>query len=86
MFEITIFNAAQIFDQLLAFVFVYLLTSLSAKVRFYGFVISTIGFIPGAYLLIVTELWWLLACMPVWVIINLKGIMNNWREFKGIEI
>ena len=56
MFEITLFNTAQIFDQLFAFVCVYLLTSLSAKVRFYGFVIGTIGFIPGTYLLVVTKI------------------------------
>ena len=85
MFEINLFNTAQIFDQLFAFVCVYLLTSLSAKVRFYGFVIGTIGFVPGTYLLIVTNLWWLVACIPIWVFINYKGIMNNWREFKGIE-
>ena len=86
MFVLNIFNTAQILDQLFAFVCVYLLTSLSAKGRFYGFVIGTIGFIPGTYLLIVTELWWLVACIPIWVYINYKGIMNNWREFKGIEI
>ena len=85
MFEMNLFNTAQIFDQLFAFVCVYLLTSLSAKVRFYGFVIGTIGFVPGTYLLVVTNLWWLVACIPIWVFINYKGIMNNWREFKGIE-
>ena len=46
MFEINLFNSAQIFDQIFAFVCVYLLTSLSAKVRFYGFVVGTIGFVP----------------------------------------
>ena len=49
MFEINLFNSAQIFDQIFAFVCVYLLTSLSAKVRFYGFVEGTIGFVPGIY-------------------------------------
>ena len=83
MFEINLFNSAQIFDQIFAFVCVYLLTSLSAKVRFYGFVVGTIGFVPGIYLLIETELWWLLAAMPLWVFINYKGLVNNWREFKG---
>ena len=85
MFEINLFNSAQIFDQIFAFVCVYLLTSLSAKVRFYGFVVGTIGFVPGIYLLIETELWWLLAAMPLWVFINYKELVNNWREFKGEE-
>ena len=85
MFEINLFNSAQIFDQIFAFVCVYLLTSLSAKVRFYGFVVGSIGFVPGIYLLIETELWWLLAAMPLWVFINYKGLVNNWREFKGEE-
>ena len=85
MFEINLFNSAQIFDQIFAFVCVYLLTSLSAKVRFYGFVVGTIGFVPGIYLLIETELWWLLAAMRLWVFINYKGLVNNWREFKGEE-
>ena len=69
----------------LPLVCVYLLTSLSAKVRFYGFVVGTIGFVPGIYLLIEAELWWLLAAMPLWVFINYKGLVNNWREFKGEE-
>ena len=49
------------------------------------FVVGTIGFVPGIYLLIETELWWLLAAMPLWVFINYKGLVNNWREFKGEE-
>jgi len=85
MFEINLFNSAQIFDQIFAFICVYLLTSLSAKVRFYGFVVGTIGFVPGVYLLIETQLWWLLAAMPLWVFINYKGLVNNWREFKSEE-
>ena len=48
-------------DQIFAFACIYLLTSLNAKIRFYGFVIGSLGFIPGSYLLIATELWWLLA-------------------------
>ena len=59
MFEINLFNSAQIFDQIFAFICVYLL--------------------------IETELWWLLAAMPLWVFINYKGLINNWREFKGEE-
>ena len=82
MFEINLFNSAQIIDQIFAFVCVYLLTSLSAKVRFYGFVIGTLGFIPGTYLLIVTELWWLVACIPLWIFINYKGLVNNYREYR----
>jgi hypothetical protein len=27
----------------------------------------------------------LLAAMPLWVFINYKGLVNNWREFKGEE-
>ena len=50
MFEINIFNSAQIFDQIFAFICVYLLTSLNAKTRFYGFIIGTVGFIPGCLL------------------------------------
>ena len=52
MFEANLFNAAQIVDQLFDFICVYLLTSLSAKTRFYGFTIGLIGFIPATYLLI----------------------------------
>ena len=55
MLEFNIFNSAQIFDQIFAFFCVYLLTSLNAKTRFYGFIVGTVGFIPGVYLLIVTE-------------------------------
>ena len=83
MFELSIFNTAQIFDQIFAFACVYLLTSLSAKIRFYGFVVGSIGFIPGSYLLIITELWWLLAATPIWVYINYRGLVNNWRESRA---
>jgi hypothetical protein len=57
MFELNMFNAAQVIDQIFDFVAMYLLTSLSAKTRFYGFSISLIGFLPAVYLLIVTELY-----------------------------
>ena len=50
MFELSTFNAAQIIDQLFDFVCMYLLTSLSAKTRFYGFTLGLIGFIPATYL------------------------------------
>ena len=85
MFEINLFNIAQVFDQLFAFVCVYLLTSLSARTRFYGFVIGLAGFVPGTYLLVVSELWWLVACLPIWVAISARGILNNWREYKSAE-
>ncbi len=83
MFELSIFNTAQIFDQIFAFVCIYLLTSLNAKIRFYGFIIGSLGFIPGSYLLIATELWWLLAATPIWIYINYRGLVNNWREFRS---
>ena len=85
MFEINIFNTSQIFDQIFAFACIYLLTSLNAKIRFYGFVIGSLGFIPGSYLLIATELWWLLAATPIWVYINYRGLVNNWREFRTVK-
>ena len=86
MLEFNIFNSAQIFDQIFAFICVYLLTSLNAKTRLYGFIVGTVGFIPGVYLLIVTELWWLLACMPIWAYINYVGIVNNYREYKKTKV
>ena len=86
MLEFNIFNSAQIFDQIFAFICVYLLTSLNAKTRLYGFIVGTVGFIPGVYLLIVTELWWLLAFMPIWVYINYIGIVNNYREYKKTKV
>ena len=85
MFELSIFNTAQIFDQIIAFACIYLLTSLNAKIRFYGFVIGSLGFIPGSYLLISTELWWLLAATPIWIYINYRGLVNNWREYRSIS-
>ena len=84
MFEANLFNAAQIVDQLFDFICVYLLTSLSAKTRFYGFNIGLVGFIPATYLLIVTKLLWLLACMPIWLLIELRGVSNNWRAYRGL--
>lgn len=86
MFEPSVFNAAQIIDQLVDFVGMYLLTSLSAKTRFYGFTIGLIGFIPACYLLIVTELYWLLACMPIWLLIELRGVFNNLQEYRASTV
>ena len=79
-------NFSQIFDQIFAFICVYLLTSLNAKTRLYGFIVGTVGFIPGVYLLIVTKLWWLLAFMPIWAYINYVGIVNNYREYKKTKV
>jgi len=86
MFEPSVFNAAQIIDQLFDFLCMYLLTSLSAKTRFYGFTIGLIGFIPATYLLIVTELYWLLACMPIWLLIELRGVFNNLQEYRASRV
>ena len=61
-------------------------TCLNAKTRLYGFIVGTVGFIPGVYLLIVTELWWLLAFMPIWAYINYVGIVNNYREYKKTKV
>jgi hypothetical protein len=38
MFEINLFNTAQFLDQGLAIIATFLLTSLSAKTRMYGFI------------------------------------------------
>ena len=86
MLEFNIFNSAQIFDQIFAFICVYLLTSLNAKTRLYGFIVGTVGFIPGVYLLIVTKLWCLLAFMPIWAYINYIGIVNNYKEYKKTKV
>ena len=86
MFEPSVFNVAQIIDQLFDFLCIYLLTSLSAKTRFYGFTIGLIGFIPATYLLIVTELYWLLACMPIWLLIELHGVFNNLQEYRASRV
>ena len=61
----------------------FLLTSLSAKTRMYGFVVFLLVNIPGIYLLIVTELWWILAVTPLWLYLNYRGFINNYREHKG---
>ena len=83
MFEFSLFNFAQFADQGLSLIGTLLLTSLSAKTRMYGFLIFVLVNIPGVYLLIVTELWWILAVTPIWLFINLKGLMNNYRESKS---
>jgi hypothetical protein len=84
MFEFTLFNAAQIVDQLIDFVALYLLTSQSAKIRFYGFALGLAGFAPATFLVIVTEMWWLVMCLPIWLAIEIKGAVGNWRADKGL--
>ena len=83
MFEFSLFNFAQFADQGLSLIGTLLLTSLSAKTRMYGFLIFVLVNIPGVYLLVVTELWWILAVTPIWFFINFKGLLNNYRESKS---
>ena len=82
MFELNLFNFAQFFDQGLSILGVFLLTSLSAKTRMYGFLVFLIVNVPGIYLLVVTDLWWILAVTPLWIYLNLRGIKNNYYESK----
>ena len=86
MFDIYIFNSVQIADQLISFYCVYLLTSVSAKTRFFGFVVGTIGFVPAITMFYLADLWWILVTMPIWVYINYRGLVNNWREFRAIKV
>ena len=85
MFEINLFNGAQILDQMIDFVALYLLTSQSAKIRLYGFALGLVGFAPATFLVVVTEMWWLVLCLPVWLAIELKGAVGNWRAAQGLE-
>ena len=80
MFDINLFNFAQFADQGLSLWGTLLLTSLSAKTRMYGFLVFILVNIPGIYLLIVTELWWILAVTPLWLILNFRGLLNNYKE------
>ena len=82
MFELNLFNFAQFLDQGLSILGVFLLTSLSAKTRMYGFLVFLIVNVPGVYLLVVTDLWWILAVTPLWIYLNLRGIKNNYYESK----
>lgn len=84
MFEITLFNVAQFADQGLSVIGTLLLTSLSAKLRMYGFMVFIAVNIPGIYLLVVTELWWILAMVPLWLVLNFKGLINNYSEHKRL--
>ena len=82
MFELSLFNSAQFADQGLSILGTFLLTSLSAKTRMYGFIVFILVNIPGLYLLVVTELWWILAVTPVWLYLNYRGFINNYREHR----
>ena len=85
MFELSLFNFAQFADQGLSLIGTLFLTSLSAKTRMYGFLIFIIVNIPALYLLIVTELWWILAITPIWLLLNLRGLLNNFKESRAVK-
>jgi hypothetical protein len=84
MFELNLFNMAQGLDQGLSILGTFLLTSLSAKLRMYGFIAFFLVNIPGIYLLVVTELWWILLVTPLWLYLNYRGFTNNYREQKKV--
>ena len=84
MLEFNLFNVAQLLDQGLAIVGTFLLTSLSARTRMYGFIVFLLLNIPSVYLLVVTELWWILVVTPVWLYLNYRGWINNYRESKRL--
>ena len=84
MFEVNLFNMAQGLDQGLSILGTFLLTSLSAKLRMYGFIAFFLVNIPGIYLLAVTELWWILLVTPLWLYLNYRGFTNNYREQKKV--
>ena len=84
MFEVNLFNIAQGLDQGLSILGTFLLTSLSAKLRMYGFIAFFLVNIPGIYLLVVTELWWILLVTPLWLYLNYRGFTNNYREQKKV--
>ena len=86
MFELSLFNVAQFTDQGLSILGTFLLTSISAKTRMYGFVVFLLVNIPGIYLLIVTELWWILAVTPLWLYLNYRGYINNYREYRSAKV
>ena len=84
MFELNLFNMAQGLDQGLSILGTFLLTSLSAKLRMYGFIAFFLVNIPGIYLLVVTELWWILLVTPLWLYLNYRCFINNYREQKKV--
>ena len=83
MFELNLFNMAQFLDQGLGILGTFLLTSLSARTRMYGFIVFLLINIQGVYLLVVTALWWILVVTPLWLYLNYRGFMNNYRESRG---
>ena len=83
MFDINLINFAQFADQGLSLWGTLLLTSLSAKTRMYGFLVFILVNIPGIYLLVVTELWWILAVTPLWLFLNFRGLLNNYKESRA---
>lgn len=83
MFEFNLFNVAQFADQGLSLFGTLLLTSLSARTRMYGFMIFVLVNVPGIYLLVVTELWWILAVTPIWLYLNFRGLLNNYKESRA---
>ena len=85
MFELSIFNFAQISNEILALIGTFLLTSVKAKSRMYGFMIFLLCNIPTVYLLLVSELWWILATLPVWFFLSLRGLINNYKEAISIK-
>ena len=80
MFELSIFNFAQISNEILALIGTFFLTSVKAKRRMYGFAIFLVCNIPTIYLLVVSELWWILATLPIWFFLSLRGLINNYKE------
>ena len=80
MFELSIFNFAQISNEILAIMGTFFLTSVKAKRRMYGFMIFLVCNIPTIYLLVVSELWWVLATLPIWFFLSLRGLINNYKE------
>ena len=85
MFELSLFNFAQFADQGLSLIGTLFLTSLSAKTRMYGFLIFILVNIPGLYLVIMTELWWILALTQIWLLLNLRGLLNNFKESRAVK-
>ena len=85
MFELTLFNVAQVTDQILAIIGTYLITSINPRIRMNGSISFLVVNVPGIYMLVVTELWWLLAGAPVWLYLNWLGYINNYRENKRLS-
>ena len=85
MFELSIFNFAQISNEILALIGTFLLTSVKAKSRMHGFMIFLLCNIPTVYLLLVSELWWILATLPVWFFLSLRGLINNYKEAISVK-